>query len=145
MNEKIDSELAVYWIVLEKAPVGLRDVQRLVGFSSPSSALYHLDRLTNQGLISKDQEGRYRVAKYIKRGLLNSFILLGRHLVPKSLVYALLLSIVDFAIFYFSNLRSEMLLALTPALLATLIFWYETYDLTRYKRRIFERRSNSRT
>lgn len=137
--------MAVYWIVLEKAPVGIRDVQRLVGFSSPSTALYHLERLTSQGLICKKQDGKYYVAKYLKRGLLRSFVLLGSRLIPKSLIYAIVLSIVDFVMFYFSNLRLEMLLALTPALIAALIFWYETCDLMRYKRRMFQRCSNSRT
>jgi len=145
MSEKIDSELLVYWIVLEKAPVGLRDVQRFVGFGSPSTALYHLERLTSQGLIHKDTDGRYFVTKFVKKGILRSFVLLRGHLLPKSLVYAISLSLVESAVFYLTNLRVEMLLALIPALLATLIFWYETYDLITYKKRLFKGRSNLRT
>lgn len=142
---EIDSELLVYWIVLEKAPVGIRDVQRFVGFGSPSTALYHLERLTGQGMIRKDRDGRYYAAKFVKKGILRSFVRLAGHLLPKSLVYAIALSFVTFIVLYFSNFRVEMLLALIPAFLAAFIFWYEVYDLITYKKRLFKRRSNSRT
>lgn len=145
MNEEIDSETLVYLVVLEKAPLGIRDVQKFVGFSSPSTAIYHLERLASQGLIYKDRDGKYHVAKYLKKGILRSFVLLGGHLVPKSLVYAIMLSIIEFIVLHLSNFRLEMLLSLIPAFLAALIFWYEAYDLVRYKRHLFKKRSNFRT
>jgi hypothetical protein len=76
---------------------------------------------------------------------LRSFVLLGKHLIPKSLIYALALSITDFTILYILNFTLEILLSLLPALLATCLFWYEAFDLIIYKRRLFRRRSNFRT
>jgi hypothetical protein len=145
MGEKIDSETLVYWIVLEKGPVGIRDAQKFVGFDSPSTALYHLERLEHQGLIYKDSYGKYHVAKYVKKGMLRFFVLLGRHLVPRSLVYAITLSIIELIVLSLLNLRVEMLLSLIPAFVAALIFWYEAFDLMRYKKRLFKRCSNLRT
>ncbi len=142
MNENVDSETLVYWVVLEKAPVGIREVQRSIGFGSPSTAFYHLERLTTQGLVRKDRDGKYCIAKFNKRGILRAYILLGRRLIPKSLVYAVALSITVLFILFLSSFRLELLLTLIPALLATVIFWYETYDLIAYKKRLFKRRSN---
>jgi len=47
--------LLVYWHLL-KSPglkVGVREVQRKLGFSSPSVAVYHLDKLMSLGLVEK--------------------------------------------------------------------------------------------
>jgi len=46
LNDKEDvdiglkkSEIAVYWVVFEKGPLGPREVQRFTNFTSPSKAL----------------------------------------------------------------------------------------------------------
>ena len=51
-EEKIESELKgntlrVYWMLLQSqsAGVGVREVQRQLGFSSPALASYHLNKL----------------------------------------------------------------------------------------------------
>ena len=124
--------------------MSLRDVQRLVGFSSPSTAVYHLDRLKTRGLVDKNVEGKYYAVKTKKLGVLRFFVLVGGRLVPKSLVYGIVLLLVAVVALHLASYRFEILLALIPAFLAAAVFWYETFDLFRYKRDLFRKRSNFR-
>lgn len=44
--------LKVYRLLYKEGkPLGLFEVQKMVGLSSPSVARYHLDKLLNQGLV----------------------------------------------------------------------------------------------
>ena len=144
MREQTGSELLVYWVVMEKGPVGLRDVQKLVGFGSPSTAVYHLDRLKTRGLVDKNVEGKYYAVTSRKLGVLRFYVLVGGRLVPKSLIYGIVLSIVGVVALHLASCRFEIVLALIPAFLAAGVFWYETFDLFRYKRDLFRKRSNFR-
>lgn len=124
--------------------MGLRDVQRLVGFSSPSTAVYHLDRLKSRGLVDKNVEGKYYVVSSRRPGILRFYVLVGKRLVPRSLIYGVLLLLVAVLALHLASYRFEILLALIPAFLAAAVFWYETFDLFRFKRDLFRRRSNFR-
>lgn len=76
--------LRVYlYLLLENRPLGVRELQRRMGFSSPSTARHHLERLASMGLVEKTREG-YR-AKPPRRGLLRIFIVTRGRLVPVSL------------------------------------------------------------
>src|SRR5256885_5731466 len=47
--------LKVYAYVLKQGkPVGVREVQRELGFSSPSVAYHHIEKLTRLGIIEQD-------------------------------------------------------------------------------------------
>ncbi len=62
-EEKLAAELKgntlrVYLYVLKSAGnVGVREVQRALGFSSPTLAVYHLDKLAELGLMEKRLRG----------------------------------------------------------------------------------------
>jgi predicted DNA-binding transcriptional regulator len=50
--------LKVYmYMVKKKEPVGIREVQRDLGFSSPSVANYHIDKLVGLALADQDKYG----------------------------------------------------------------------------------------
>ena len=60
-DEKVASELKgntlrVYWQLLRssRGAVGVREVQRSLGFSSPALAAYHLNKLEELGLVRKN-------------------------------------------------------------------------------------------
>ena len=56
--------LKVYMcMVKKKEPVGIREVQRDLGFSSPSVANYHIDMLVGLALADQDKYGRYFVVQ----------------------------------------------------------------------------------
>ncbi len=53
--------LRVYLVLVKVGrPVGVRELQRMMGFKSPSTAKHHLDRLADMGLVVKDREGNYK-------------------------------------------------------------------------------------
>jgi hypothetical protein len=64
----------VYIQSRSKDTVRLRDIQRAMSFSSPSSALFHLQKLESTRLITKDALGNYQVKTRIRVGLIRNFI-----------------------------------------------------------------------
>ncbi len=75
--------LRVYMYLLSrgKESVGVRELQRALGFKSPSTAKHHLDRLVELGLAKRVSGGEY-VAVERKSGPLTLFIRLTGRLVP---------------------------------------------------------------
>jgi len=70
--------------------VGVREIQRSLGFSSPSVAAYHLDKLCSLGLVEKSRLGECFLVREVKVGILRFFTQLGRFLVPRYLFYSVL-------------------------------------------------------
>src|SRR2546425_12011885 len=83
--------------------VRLREVQHAMGFSSPSSALFHLQKLESAGLIQKDPLGNYRIKTRIRVGLMRNFLIIKGVLIPKHLLYATAITAVS--ILYFILLQ----------------------------------------
>jgi DNA-binding transcriptional ArsR family regulator len=85
--------LRVYWHLLKVAkPVGVRETQRALSMSSPSTALYHLDKLRELGVVDKDQVGEYFVKEEVRVGTLKMFLKIGHMLLPRYLFYAVFLT-----------------------------------------------------
>jgi len=81
--------LRVYWEVFSKnQPMGVREVQRILTLSSPSTALYHLEKLRRLGLVEKNPYGQYVLVEEVKVGTLRDFVRFGRLLLPRYLFYA---------------------------------------------------------
>ncbi len=77
--------LEVYRFLLKSSkPVGIRELQRALGLSSPSVATYHLSKLEDAGLLKKEG-GNYTVAKY----LLENTVKISRFLSPRYFFYAI--------------------------------------------------------
>ncbi len=77
--------LEVYRFLLKNnKPVGVRAVQRALNLSSPSLALYHLSKLEDAGLLTR-QNSDYRVNKVV----LEDMVKINRFLIPRFLFYAL--------------------------------------------------------
>jgi len=129
--------LLVYWYLLGSSGsrVGVREVQRSLGFSSPSVAAYHLDRLCSLGLVEKSMTGEYFLVQEVKVGILRLFTKLGRFLVPRYLFYSVLFSTMLPAYVFLYGLSGSVhnVVALLFGSLACLILWYETIRLWRKK------------
>lgn len=79
--------LRVYAIFLrEGRPLGVRELQRLAGFKSPSTAKYHIDRLLEAGLLRRVGEGY--VATGEKPAFLALYTALRGVLIPRALPLA---------------------------------------------------------
>ena len=61
--------LRVYWYMLQKGEaVGVREVQRALGMSSPSVASHHLSKLADMELVEKRFDNSYELVKIVKVG-----------------------------------------------------------------------------
>ncbi len=69
-------------LLLAGRPLGVREVQRRLGFASPSTARHHLERLVQLGLAVKTRDG-YR-AKPPTRGPLALYVAVRGRLLPLS-------------------------------------------------------------
>jgi hypothetical protein len=142
--DRIESELKgktllIYWQML-KTPTtrtGVREIQRALGFSSPSVATHHLEKLISLGLADKSGTGEYFLTQEVKIGLLRFFTRLGRFLVPRYLFYSVWFStmLIVYLTLYgrFFDGSIHNIVALIFGVLATLILWFETARLWRQK------------
>jgi DNA-binding transcriptional ArsR family regulator len=75
--------LKVYRFILKNSnPSGIREIQRALHLSSPTLALYHVNKLEEAGLVKKHLDG------YIAdRVVLENFIRLKRTLIPRHFFY----------------------------------------------------------
>ncbi|MGQ9543465.1 MAG: hypothetical protein ACUVTM_05205 [Candidatus Bathyarchaeia archaeon] len=81
--------LRVYWEFFSKGEgYGVREIQRRLRLSSPSIALYHLEKLRRLGLLDKDRFGQYVLADDVKVGVMRNFVRLGRLVFPRFFLYA---------------------------------------------------------
>jgi len=127
--------LRVYWYLLQQPTrmVGIREVQRALGFSSPSVAVHHLDKLQDLGLVRKKGTGEYVLEEEVRVGILRFFMRMGRFLVPRYLFYSVL-----FSTMLTSYLSLCLLTQTVPGFYAVMfssiaaaIFWVETVRLWR--------------
>jgi len=76
--------LRVYrFLYREGRPVGIRDVQRGLGLSSPSVAQYHVRKLLEAGLV-REQDGGYVVDRLV----FENMIRMRRALIPFQTTYS---------------------------------------------------------
>ena len=85
--------LRVYWYLFRNTkPVGVRETQRALSMSSPSTALYHLEKLRELGVTEKDEIGQYSLKEQVQVGTLRMFFRVGRLILPRYLFYAIFLT-----------------------------------------------------
>lgn len=117
--------LKVYKHILQNdRPVGIREVQRGLNLSSPTLALYHMNKLEEAGLIKKEADG------YVAdRIVLQNLIRLRRVLIPRNFFYMifLLTSLVMLIVFLRPpTLSREYVFSLAVISVAGAISVYET-------------------
>ncbi|MGA3192117.1 MAG: helix-turn-helix domain-containing protein [Candidatus Bathyarchaeia archaeon] len=117
--------LKVYKFILKSdRPIGIREVQRALNLSSPTLALYHINKLEEAGLIKKELGG------YVAdRIVLENLVRFRRFLIPRNFFYTIFL--VTSLIFMIVFLRPpiltrEYVFALGVIIIATATSIYET-------------------
>lgn len=125
--------LKVYLHVLKQGkPVGVREVQRELGFSSPSVAYHHIEKLARLGIIEQDGMGNYVLTKKVDPGILQAFVNVGRFSLPRLGFYAVFFSTVA-AAYAIEDYSFLDLYALVGTVGAAAAFWFETARLWRRK------------
>ncbi|MCW4034621.1 MAG: winged helix-turn-helix domain-containing protein [Candidatus Bathyarchaeota archaeon] len=134
--------LQIYWYLMRdpNCSVGVREVQRSLGLSSPSVAAHHLDKLLSLGLVQKTPRGEYLLNQEVKVGLLKFFSRMGRFLVPRHLFYAIWLStmfaiylVVYNVILYQPTFSVHNIAAILFGVTANAFLWLETVRLWKEK------------
>ena len=121
--------MSVYALLLSQGEMGVREVQRELGFSSPSLALHHLTKLSELDLVSKDEHGIYSVSKTVRVGSLSLFIKFGSRLLPRFLFLGTLFSamLILYLFFFLSlPLTGGDLMFVVLSVIAILVVFYES-------------------
>lgn len=92
--------LMVYFVLLNKKTIGVRDLQRHLDLSSPSVAKYHLEKLVNLNLI-ENRNGIYHLNKKANLPVLTSWVLIGRILLPRVIFAAIFFTILFLGYIFF--------------------------------------------
>jgi len=104
----------------------LRDVQRALGFSSPSLASYHLGKLVAAGYASQDEHGRYVAIQDAANEILEGYTKLGGFVVPQLFFFAILFTIVvGFFAFMALVYQAYIPLLVGASVAMVMVFWYE--------------------
>jgi DNA-binding Lrp family transcriptional regulator len=123
-RELTETQLRIYlYILTHGGDVSVREIARDLRLS-PSTVHYSLKRLEELGYVTRSSSG-YVVKKPVK---LEGYVLLGRLLVPRLLVYGLFFSGVFTGVLIYTltrGLTGERLLALVVSLTASTLFYYE--------------------
>ena len=121
--------MSVYALLLSQGEMGVREVQRELGFSSPSLALHHLTKLVELDLMKKDEHGIYSVSKTVRVGSLSLFIKFGSRLLPRFLFLGTLFSamLILYVVFFLSwpPTGGDLMFVILSAI-AILVVFYES-------------------
>jgi DNA-binding transcriptional ArsR family regulator len=133
-SELKGNTLLVYMHILKAkdSTVGVREVQRALGFSSPSVSSYHLNKLKDLGLVESIR-GDYSLIREVRVGVLKQFVSVGGMMLPRYLFYAVLVTTM-LATFLLQNPFTPTEMYITTVifgLVPLVILWYETYRLWR--------------
>jgi DNA-binding transcriptional ArsR family regulator len=119
--------LRVYLFLLRSGTSELREVQRSLGFSTPSLASYHLGKLVEAGYVTQDEHGRYMVIWDATKDLLEGYIRIGTVVFPRLFFFSVLFT----PVIAFMTVMTYLDTAYFPFLATSSIalvgaFWYET-------------------
>lgn len=124
--------LRVYMHILRGTSdsIGVREVQRDLGLSSPTLAKYHLERLQSMGLLKFNEDGTYSLLKEVKVDVLQPFVTLGSYIIPRLFTYAVLISVLFAYLVGFvvpsGNLPETDFFAFAIGVISLFALWFET-------------------
>lgn len=119
--------LRVYLYLLHSGTTELREVQRALGFSSPSLASYHLGKLVEAGYVTQDEHGRYLAVTDATNEILEGYTKLGGLVVPQLFFFAILFTaVIGFFAFMALSYPAYVPLLAAASVAMVLVLWYET-------------------
>jgi len=122
----------MYIIKVNQPSVGVREIQRALGFSSPSVSAYHLNKLKDLGLVESIR-GDYSLIREIKVGVLKQFVTLGGIMLPRYLFYAVLLTtmLITYVLQFPMEPTRQNITTIIMGAVPAVILWYETIRIWR--------------
>lgn len=130
--------LRVYWYMLSKnSSVGVREVQRAIGMSSPSVASHHLVKLESLELVEKNPDNTYELKKLVKVGVLQNFIAFRGVMLPRYSFVAVFFSVYTMVYFIMTVgvplAPFDRYIGLGVGIIGAIFAWFETYRLWKLK------------
>lgn len=128
--------LRVYWHLLRsRKPTTIRRLQRSLGFSSPSVASYHLEKLMDMDLVKKNVMGDYELKKTVSLEVMSSFVRISHLMIPRYMFYTTFFFtlLIVFVVGYASSLSVQGVFALVFGVSGLVITGYETWRQWRLK------------
>ncbi|MFX1416278.1 MAG: hypothetical protein ACFFC0_05675 [Promethearchaeota archaeon] len=130
--------LRVYWYMLtQNRPVGVREVQRSIGMSSPSVASHHLSKLESLELVEKLSDNTYEVGRVVKVGVLRNFMAFRGRFLPRYMFVAIFFTTYTLAYLALCLVASpglyDRFIALAVGAVGALSAWWESIRLWKLK------------
>jgi len=121
-----ETTLKVYLVLLKHGKaMSISEIQRALGFKSPGTAHYHLERLVELNL-AKRIPGGYIAKPALPRKIATMYITIGRLLMPRHVPHAVFFTVflLSYLIMNIGSLDPSILVILTiPAIL----YWLDVY------------------
>jgi hypothetical protein len=126
--------LMVYFVLLNKKLIGVRELQRHLDLSSPSVAKYHLEKLVNLDLV-KNINGIYHLHRKADLPLLTSWILIGKQLFPRAIFAASFFTFVllGYFLFIYSNWNKDSIFVMVIGLSVVIYAWIDVILKLKHK------------
>ena len=126
--------LEVYKFLLKASePIGVRELQRVLDFSSPSVSAHHLSKLEEWGICTKTIDGKYELTKKVKVRVLKHFVMIKGQFLPRFAFHVTFFSSMLFFYLLYSFFVEagiyDRLIGITTLLSAVLIMSYEANRL----------------
>ncbi len=131
-----------YYMLLKNKPVGVREIQKSLGLSSPSVAAHHLNKLSEFGLIMKTPDNKYVITTHVKIGFLKFFVRIFDRYLPRYFLYTgfflgLFLAYLIFSLFNYNRLFDRIITIIVLSI-SFLISALETYIILKESERFRE-------
>lgn len=126
--------LMIYFVLLNKKKIGVRELQRHLDLSSPSVAKYHLEKLVDLHLV-ENRNGIYHLDQKADLPLLTSWVLIGKILLPKVIFAAIFFStlFIGYLIFIYSNWNKDSIFVILLGCGIMIYLWFDV--IIQFKRR----------
>lgn len=126
VNNLTGRTLMIYFVLLNKKSIGVRELQRHLDLSSPSVAKYHLEKLVNLNLV-ENRNGIYYLDRKADLPLLTSWVLIGRRLIPKVIFAAIFFTFlfIGYLIFIYSNWNKDSLFVILFGVIIMVYIWLD--------------------
>ncbi len=110
-----------------RVSIGPRDLAKKIGLSSPSVALYHLEKLTKMSLAEKNNHGEYSVPEKADLGFLDNYLFFEHGSLPRMVFYAVYITglLVVYSLSIPFDFGAHNVMAVVIALSAAAFFWIE--------------------
>ena len=85
--------LQIYWFLLThpQGIAGIREIQKELGYTSPSTVAYQINKLITSGIVSKNEKtDKYYVNEEVKSGILGFYIRIGYRMIPRLTFYLMI-------------------------------------------------------